>query len=160
MKNDSAKKLTEGGMIAAFYVVLTVFSSLLGLASGPVQVRLSEALCILPALMPASVPGLFVGCILANLVTGCPFPDVIAGSLATLLAAWLTRYLSRKFPEKPILWTLPPVLLNTVVVTVLLVMVYGYSVPWYLLAAGIFAGELLSCTGLGLLLLRLLKKKI
>ena len=147
-------------MIAAFYVVLTVFSSLLGLASGPVQVRLSEALCILPALMPASVPGLFVGCILANLVTGCPFPDVIAGSLATLLAAWLTRYLSRKFPEKPILWTLPPVLLNTVVVTVLLVMVYGYSVPWYLLAASIFAGELLSCTGLGLLLLRLLKKKI
>ena len=160
MKNDSTRKLTEGGMIAAFYVVLTVLSSLLGIANGPVQVRLSEALCILPALTPAAVPGLFVGCFLGNLVTGCPIPDVIAGALTTLLAAWLTRILSEKFPEKPVIWTLPPVLLNTVVVTVLLVTVYGYSVPWYLLAAGVFLGELISCTGLGLLLLKLLRKHI
>ena len=147
-------------MIAAFYVVLTVLSSLLGIANGPVQVRLSEALCILPALTPAAVPGLFVGCFLGNLVTGCPIADVIAGSLTTLLAAWLTRVLSQKLPGKPVLWTLPPVLLNTVVVTVLLVAVYGYAVPWYLLAAGVLAGELISCTGLGLLLLKLLRKYI
>ena len=147
-------------MIAAFYVVLTVLSSLLGIANGPVQVRLSEALCILPALTPAAVPGLFVGCFLGNLVTGCPIADVIAGSLTTLLAAWLTRVLSQKFPGQPALWTLPPVLLNTVVVTVLLVVVYGYAVPWYLLTAGVLAGELISCTGLGLLLLKLLRKYI
>ena len=147
-------------MIAAFYVVLTVLSSLLGIANGPVQVRLSEALCILPALTPAAAPGLFVGCFLANIITGCPLPDVVAGSLTTLLAAWLTRVLSQKLPGKPVLWTLPPVLLNTVVVTVLLVTIYGYSVPWYLLAAGVFLGELISCTGLGLLLLKLLRKHI
>lgn len=160
MKNDSTRKLTEGGMIAAFYVVLTVLSSLLGIANGPVQVRLSEALSILPALTPAAVPGLFVGCFLGNLVTGCPLPDVIAGSLTTLLAAYLTRALSEKVPEKPVLWTLPPVILNTVVVTVLLIKVYGYAVPWYLLAGSILLGELISCTGLGLLLLKLLRKHI
>ena len=147
-------------MIAAFYIVLTVLSSLLGIASGPVQVRLSEALCILPALTPAAVPGLFAGCFLANLVTGCPLPDVIAGSFTTLLAAHLTRVLSGKVPEKPVLWTLPPVILNTVVVTVLLIKVYGYAVPWYLLAGSILLGELISCTGLGLLLLKLLRKHI
>lgn len=88
--------LTQGAMIAALYVVLTFIANLAGLASGVIQVRLSEALTILPVFTAAAVPGLAVGCVLANLLTGCAIWDVVFGSLATLIGAVGTRLLHKK----------------------------------------------------------------
>ena len=84
MKNKklSLKDLTTAGLIAALYVLLTYLVNLLGLASGVIQIRISEALTILPVFTWAAVPGLFVGCLLANLLTGCALWDIVFGSLA------------------------------------------------------------------------------
>ena len=87
MRNSKALLVATGGVIAALYVVLTVIANALGLASGAIQVRFSEALTILPVFTPAAIPGLTVGCVLANLITGCAPWDVVFGSLATLIGA-------------------------------------------------------------------------
>ena len=79
--------LCQGAMIAAIYVVLTVFINAFGLANGAIQIRISEALCILPIFTPAAIPGLFVGCVISNIVTGCAIYDIVFVSLATLLGA-------------------------------------------------------------------------
>lgn len=146
--------LTLGGAVAAVYVLLTLLASALGLASGTIQLRLSEALCVLPVFFPAAVPGLFVGCLLSNLLTGCVVWDVVFGSLATLLGAVGTRLLrKRRF-----LCVLPPILANTVIVP--FVLAYAYNVPdgipFLMLTVGI--GEVLSCGVLGQLLYSRLEK--
>ena len=95
MRNSKVQFIVHAAMIAAIYVVLTYFISAFNLASGAIQVRISEALTILPYFTPAAIPGLFVGCLLANLLTGAAIYDVIFGSLATLLGA-VGTYLLRK----------------------------------------------------------------
>ena len=162
MKKNQTRELTMGGMIAALYVVLTFVAQALGLASGAIQVRLSEALTILPVFTAAAVPGLTVGCVLANLITGCAMWDVVFGSLATLLGAIGTRLLR----SKPLIAWIPPVLSNTIIVPIVLMKVYGVGsdgvLPWLSgllpgglfipLAVQIFIGEMISCCLLGLLL--------
>ena len=93
--NGKTKFLTQSAVIAALYVVLTYASNMLGLASGAVQLRFSEALTVLPAFTPAAVPGLFAGCLAANLLCGNMLFDVIFGSAATLLGAVGTYYLGK-----------------------------------------------------------------
>ena len=83
MRNKKVLRITQAAMIAAIYVVLTVFISAFNLASGAIQVRISEALTILPVFTPEAIPGLFLGCLISNLVTGCMPLDVVFGSLAT-----------------------------------------------------------------------------
>jgi uncharacterized membrane protein len=146
--------LVRGAAIAALYAALTVLSSLMGLASGAVQVRLSEALTVLPALTPAAVPGLFIGCLLANLLTGCLPWDIVLGSLATLLGALGTYSLRRK----PALAPLPPILANTLIVPLILSRVYGIpgTIPYLMLTVG--AGEAIACGVLGTLLLAALSR--
>ena len=95
MMRKKTKLLTQGALIAALYVVLTYVTNLAGMASGAIQVRISEALCILPAFTASAVPGLFVGCLAANLLTGAALWDVVFGSVATLLGALGTRYFGR-----------------------------------------------------------------
>ena len=91
MKNQSSKTgagvlyIAQAGAIAAIYVVLTMAINVFNLASGAIQVRISEALCILPYFTSAAIPGLSIGCLLANLLTGAPIWDVIFGTLATLI---------------------------------------------------------------------------
>jgi uncharacterized membrane protein len=148
MQKFSARQLATGGTIAALYVVLTYLANMVGLASGAVQVRLSEALTILPCLTVAAVPGLTVGCVLANLLTGCALWDVVFGSLATLLGAIGTRLL-RKTPN--LAW-IPPVVSNTVIVPLVLQKVYGVPDVLWFLALTVGAGELISCGLLGLLI--------
>ena len=148
MKNSNVQKIAIGGVIAAQYVVLTMVAAAFGLASGAIQVRLSEALTILPVLTPAAVPGLTVGCILANIVTGCLPWDVVFGSLATLIGAVGTRLL-RKNPY--IAW-IPPVVSNMVIVPIVLQKVYGVEDAWWYLMLTVGAGEVISCGILGLLL--------
>ncbi len=140
------------GLIAALYVVLTLASSALGLASAPVQLRISEALCVLPFFTSAALPGLSVGCLLSNLLAGCIWQDVLFGTLATLLGSVGARLLRRVWWAVP----LPTVLANTVILP--FVMAYGYrfeaGLPYLMLTVGM--GELLSAYLCGLVLLRAL----
>ena len=154
MKKNNVLFLTHAAMIAALYVVLTFLSNAFGLASGAIQIRISEALTILPYFTPAAVPGLFVGCLLSNVLTGCAFFDVIFGSLATLLGAIGTRILRKHKWFSPI----PPIISNMVIVPLVLTYVYELpgGIPYLMLTVGI--GEILSCGVLGLLLLSVLSK--
>jgi len=109
--NNKTRFLTYGSVIAALYVALTLLANALGLASGVIQVRLSEALTILPMFTPAAVPGLFVGCVLANLLTGCAPWDVVFGSLATLIGALGTWKLAKNKWIAPLF----PILSNAII---------------------------------------------
>ena len=144
----SALYLTRGAMIAALYVALTYFSNLFGLANGAIQFRLSEALCILPMFFPEAVPGLFIGCLISNLITSANVFDIIFGSFATLLGAIGARLL-RKLPTR-LLWlaTLPTVLSNILIVPPVLIFAYGATDAylWLVLTVGI--GEIV-CASLG-----------
>lgn len=153
MRNNYARNIAMGGVIAALYVVLTVVANALGLASGAVQVRFSEALTIMPVFTASAVPGLTVGCVLANLITGCAPWDVVFGSLATLLGAVGTRLLRKK----PLLAWIPPVVSNMLIVPIVLQQVYGVPDVWWYLVLTVGAGEVISCGILGLLLYRSLK---
>ena len=147
--------VTQAALVAALYVVLTYLSAAIGLSSGVIQIRFSEALTILPYFMPSSIPGLFVGCILANSLTGCAVWDVIFGSIATLLGAIFT-YLLRK--KNKFLAPVPPILANTIIVPFVLKFIYGFNgvLPYFFLT--VFIGEVLSCGVLGMLLLIALEK--
>jgi len=153
MKNEQTRVIAFGGMIAALYVVLTFVAQAFGLASGAIQVRFSEALCLLPCLTPAAVPGLTVGCVLANLLTGCAPWDVVFGSLATLIGAVGTRMMR----NRPMLSWIPPVLSNTIIVPIVLMKVYGVDTAWPLLTFQILTGEMISVCILGLLLYKAVK---
>lgn len=152
MKNNRSVYLCRAAMTAVLYVILTYVSAEFGLASGAVQVRLSEALCVLPVFMPAAVPGLAVGCFFANLMTGCVIFDVIFGTLATLLGAMGTYVLR----NRPFLFLLPPILSNMIIIP--FVLRYAYHLGdahWYLVAT-IGAGEFISAGILGYCLYRAL----
>lgn len=153
--------LVQAAMIAAIYVVLTFIAGAFGLANYAVQVRFSEALTILPFFTPAAIPGLFIGCLLSNILTGCALSDVIFGSLATLIGA-LGTYALRRWK-----WCAPvcPIIANTIIVP--LVLIYGYGLmieglsvlqcfAYYCLTVG--AGEIISCGILGMILLFALQK--
>lgn len=155
MRNKNVANLTRAAIIAALYVVLTYIANALGLASGSIQVRFSEALTILPFFTPAAIPGLFVGCLLSNILTGCALPDIIFGSIATLLGALGTYFLRKKSP-----WLAPfsPIAANTVIVPFVLLYAYGVQPLWLsFITVGI--GEIISCGVLGMLLLFALKKR-
>ncbi len=160
MKKTSVLMITQAAIIAALYVVLTWFSTAIGLSSGVIQVRFSEALSILPLFTPAAIPGLYVGCIISNMmVPGVIIWDVIFGSLATLLGA-IGAYLLRRHK---FLMTLPPVIANTIIVPFVLKYGYGYSwefggqdfsLAYFATTVGI--GEIISVCVLGSLLLKVL----
>lgn len=149
MKSNRAFFVTNAAFIAAVYVVLTFVANAFGLASGVIQVRLSEALCILPFFTPAAIPGLFVGCLLANLITGCCLLDIVFGSLATLIGASL-GYLLRKYKY---LIPVPTILANAFIVPFVLIYGYGEPLPYWYLFATVGAGEVISAGALGIILL-------
>lgn len=163
----SVKALVQAAMIAAIYVVLTLLANAFGLANYAIQVRFSEALTILPFFTPTAIYGLFVGCILSNILTGCLPLDVIFGSLATLLGALGTYAIGKRHTAFStqgqsslyrFLAPLPPILANTLIVPYVLAYVYQFegSVPYFMLTVG--AGEVISCGILGLMLLFSLEK--
>ncbi len=153
--NKKIKFLTQAAMIAALYVILTFIASALGLASQAIQIRFSEALTVLPAFTPAAIPGLFIGCILSNLLTGCALYDIIFGSLATLLGALGTYALKHHKYLTPI----PPIAANTLIIPFVIRYVYQSegTIPFFMLTVG--AGEVISCGILGLMLYSALKKQ-
>ena len=150
MKNNQSGKvlfIAQAAMIAAIYVVLTLLGA--SFSYGEVQVRISEALTILPVFTPAAIPGVFLGCLISNILGGCILPDIIFGSLATLIGAIFTWMLRNK---SKYLAPLPPIIANVIVVP--FVLKYGYMVPlpipFMMLTVGI--GEVISCGVLGLIL--------
>lgn len=147
--------ITHAAIIAALYVLLTLIANALGLANFAIQVRFSEALTILPLFTPAAIPGLYVGCLLSNILTGCIAWDILFGPVATLLGA-LGTYLLRK--KHPILGTLPPIAANTLIVPYVLAYAYKFegSIPYFMATVGI--GEIISCGILGYLVYLTLKK--
>lgn len=159
MKQTSkAVLLCRAAMIGALYVTLTWLSSLLGLSSGPIQLRLAEALCVLPFFMPEASVGLTVGCFLANLLTGSIWADVLFGTLATLIGA-LGTYAMRRFRGKVrFLSLIPPILSNSIIVPFVLKYAYGLEDGWLFLIGGVAAGELLSVGVLGSILMLGLEK--
>lgn len=152
-KHNQVMLLLHAAMIAALYVVLTFIASALGLASSAIQIRFSEALTVLPYFTPAAIPGLFAGCLLSNMMTGCALPDIIFGSLATLIGAIFTRKLRRYKWLAPI----PPILSNAVIVPFVLLYAYGIR-PLWLSFITVTAGEIISCGVLGMILLLSLQK--
>jgi len=150
---ESTRYWTRAAIIAALYIALTFLASVLGLASGAVQIRISEALTVLPVFAPAAVPGLTAGCLLANLMTGCAPWDVVFGTLATFLGALGTRALRKT----PALAVLPPIFSNTLIVPFVLSRVYGVpdSIGFLMLTVGL--GEVISCGALGLLVYKALR---
>lgn len=145
------------GLVAAAYVVLTFVAQMAGLASGAIQFRLSEALTILPMFTPAAIPGLAVGCVLANILTGCAMWDVVFGSIATLIGA-LGTYLLRK-TENPLLGCIPPIVSNMLIVPAVLMKVYGVTDSYWYLMMTVGIGEIVCCGLLGVILYKALKKR-
>jgi len=152
MKNKKLVFICQAAVIAALYVVLTyVFSAF---ASGVIQVRVSEALTILPAFTPAAIPGLVIGCLLSNTLTGCVLLDIIFGSVATLIGALGSYALRRHTWLVPI----PPIVSNMIIVPFVLRYAYGATDAFPFMIATVGAGEIISCYLLGMLLYGALKK--
>lgn len=162
MRNKKVLFITQAAIIAAIYVVLTVFIAAFNLASGSIQIRISEALCVLPFFTPAAIPGLWIGCLIANLVTGATIFDIIFGSLATLIGAVFT-YLLRKHK---FLCTLPPVIANALIIPPLLI--YAYHIPeviwndmnitWIFNVVTVGIGEIISVCIIGSILLNVFNR--
>ena len=153
MKNKKVLFLVQAAMIAAIYVVLTVLFA--PFSFGEIQVRIAEALTILPVFTPAAIPGLFMGCIIGNIFGGSILPDIIFGSLATLIGAYFT-YLLRK--QVKYLAPLPPILSNTLIVPLVLRYAYGINLPIPFLMMTIGIGEVISCGVLGMIVYAALEK--
>lgn len=152
MKMKKTTFITQGAVIAAIYVVLVfVFDYW---SFGPIQFRIAEALTILPIFTPAAVPGLFIGCLIANIMGGAVIWDIVFGSIATLIGAAGTYFLRKYASLAPI----PPIIANTVIVPLVLKYAYGTEgMLWYfMLTVGM--GEIIVCGILGTLLRVALKK--
>ena len=157
MENRRLRSITLAAMIAALYVCLTYVAHIFGLDIGAIQVRVSEALCVLPYFTTAAVPGLAVGCLIANLLMATP-ADVVFGTLATLIGAAGTRLL-RKW--SPYLAPIPPIVSNAVIIP--FVIAYSGGMPFEPMlllgmAGTVGLGEVISCAVLGIPLLFILKR--
>lgn len=158
MSSDNSKIrivfVTKAACIAALYAGLTFISSLFGFSNGLIQLRLSEALTILPAFTTSAIPGLFFGCLISNIICGGTILDIILGSVASLLGAIFTYYLRKNY----IFSILSPIICNTLIVPIVLIYGYGINLPFFLVALYIFAGETISAGILGILLYFAIRK--
>lgn len=153
MRDNKVLFLTQAGLIAAVYVVLVTL--LQAFSFGQVQIRVAEMLTILPAFTPAAVPGVFLGCVIGNVIGGAVLPDIIFGSLATLVAAYLTYRLRHR---GLVIACLPPIILNALVVPFVLKYAYGVALPIPLMMLTVGIGEAISCGILGVALGKVLSK--
>lgn len=154
MQNKKLLYLAQAAMIAALYVVLTyVFAPI---SFSEIQVRIAEALTILPVFTSAAIPGLFIGCLLGNIIGGALIPDVVFGSLATLIGAFFTWKLRN---AHPFLAPIPPILSNMIIVPFVLKYAYLIDLPIPLMMLTVGIGEVLSCGVLGLFLYYALRSR-
>ncbi len=157
MSNRKSKTLflTKSAVIAALYVVFTEISTLCGLSSGVIQLRISEMFAVLPVFTPAAIPGVFIGCMISNILAGGIIWDVIFGSLASLLGA-IGAYLLRK--KSIYLAPVPTIVSNMLIVPFVLEYAYGAEggIPFFVLTVGI--GEIATAGFMGVFLAKTLKK--
>ena len=153
MKNSKTLFMTQAAMIAAIYVVLTYLFAPFGF--GEFQVRVSEALTILPAFTPAAIPGLFIGCLVGNILGGGIPLDIAAGSIATLLGAIGTYALRNR---NRFLMPLPPIISNILIIPFVLKYGYGTNLPIPVMMGTVGIGEIIGCGVLGLILYAALSK--
>ena len=148
------RHLCEAALIAAIYVILTYLCAAIGMSSGAVQLRFSEALCVLAIFTPAAVPGVALGCFMANLLTGCALWDIVFGSLASLIGMIGCRALKKH----PYVALVPYALANMVIIPFVVKLVYSApeALPLIFLTVGI--GEIISVFGFGIPLYLALKK--
>ncbi len=149
-KKEQFNYWTRAAMIGAIYAVLTVLFA--PISYGMIQVRIAEMLMVLPYFTKAAIPGLFVGCLIANVFGGYGLLDIVFGSLATLISAYIVSKIDNRY-----LVPLPPVIINAVIVGMVLSVVL--ELPFYLTAAWVGAGQVVACYGLGLPLLLFLEKR-
>lgn len=160
MKKKSTLFLTQAAVIAALYIALTYISSAMGLAYNSVQFRLSEILTVLPVFTPAAIPGLTLGCLIANLSSPFGIIDMVCGTLASFLAA-VVSYALRKvtFKSIPVLSTLPPVLFNAVIIGLEIWYLEGKSAGIFFISAlQVAAGQVVMCIIAGILFIRAVQK--
>ena len=161
MKNKKIVFITQGAVIAALYVVFTLISATFNLASMEIQARLSEMLCILPVFTPAAIPGLFIGCLISNVIWGTGALDIIFGSLATLIGAvgtYLLRKIALKYKWSGFIAAIPPILSNAIIIPFVIAYTIEekLSIPMLMLSVGL--GELIACGVLGTGLFYLFKR--
>ena len=154
-KNQNIMSLVTAAMIAALYVVLSFAINAFGLASGAIQIRVSEALTILPYFTASAIPGLAIGCLLFNLLSGAAILDIIFGTLATLTGAVCSYFVGKA--AKKVKWVkflvpLPPILANAFIVPWVLKTAYGLTDAYWYLFTTVGIGEVISCGVLGMIL--------
>ena len=155
----SVRELTLAAVVAAVYFVLCYFGNIFQLTFGPVQVRLGEALTVLPFLFPATAPGVALGCLLTNVLSPYGPIDMVVGTLATAVAAWLTTKMPRWY-----LAALPPIVINALLLPPMWAWAEAGAVNGAFWAAYWFnlwtfvAGEAIACYVLGTVLLKALPK--
>ncbi len=148
------KFIVKTALISALYIALTIIFA--PISYGPIQVRISEMLTILPVFDPAAIPGLFIGCMIANIAGGFGPWDIFLGSFITLIAAILSYYIGKKI--SPYLAPLSPIILNSLGVSAYLA--FLTNTPYLFLVFTIFIGELISAGGLGLFLYWIIRYRI
>ena len=159
MRKFSVRDLTVAALVAALYAVMGYFGNVFGLTFGPVQIRFAEALTVLPFLFPAAAPGLAVGCLITNLLSPYGPIDIVLGTLATAIAAWLTARLSKWY-----LAAIPPIVVNLVFLPPMWAWTEvggfgaGFWGAWAYNAVTFVIGEVVACYGLGTILLKVLPK--
>ncbi|HWQ96840.1 MAG TPA: QueT transporter family protein [Clostridia bacterium] len=153
-KKFTVRDLAQGAIIAAVYALLTLFIA--PFSSGLIQCRVSEAMSVLPYFTFSAVPGLFIGCVIANLLVGATVYDVVFGSLATLLAAYITYWMRNRVSKY--LAPLPSVVVNALVVGWLLTSIYGFDVSFWVAAGYVAIGQAIACFALGIPLMKLLER--
>lgn len=153
MKKKGTAYITQAAVIAAIYVILVVIFNYWSF--GPIQFRIAEALTILPYFTPAAIPGLFIGCLLSNVLGGAAFWDIVFGSLATLFGA-LGTYALRKWSKW--LGSVPPIVANTIIIPFVLKYAYGSEgmLVFFMVTVGL--GEVIVCGVFGMVLLTVLNK--
>lgn len=152
MRNKKVQFITQGAVIAAIYVVLVLIFDTFSF--GPIQFRIAEMLTIMPYFTPAAIPGLFVGCLIANIIGGGLIWDIVFGSIATLIGA-IGSYLVRK---NKWLVPLPPIIANIVIVPFVLKYAYGYDglLVYFMFTVGL--SEIIVCGIIGMVLLTVMAK--
>lgn len=160
MKKKTTLYITQAAVIAALYVALTHVSNALGLAYNSVQFRLSEILTVLPVFTPAAIPGLTIGCIIANISSPFGVVDIICGSAATLSAATVS-YLIRNitFRNIPVLSAIPPVLFNAVIIGLEVCMLGNKTAELFFISAlQVGIGQAVMCIAAGIPFIQAVKK--
>ncbi len=159
----STATICQAALIAAVYTVLSL--AFLPISFGPVQCRISEMLTVLPAFLPAAIPGVAIGCLITNILGGAILPDIIFGTLATLIGAVLTRLLTRGLLNNSqsgaslrfrLAAVLPPIISNTIIVPLVLKFAYMYDDALYFMAFTVCLGEIIGIGVIGNILITVL----